>query len=191
MNRKNKERAYQLKLHRHQAEVDDLHGRPDEVVGLERGEEHVADLLQNGPAAAALGHRHDGEEPGDAKGRKHELVHGHALHGWHKGAALGQGEASLEEAEPLELDGRHAEAVGHEARQPLKVKGRRQRPGLGYQVAVQQRVLAVQLVDLYRQPVFARVQALAQCPLPDGRNGLRHRIGHAAKHRVGHHHREY
>src|SRR4051812_5395659 len=65
------------------------------------------------------------------KRSKNELIKSHPLHCRAERARLGDGEAPLEELEPLELYRGHAEAVRHEPRQPFEVEGRRQNSRVG------------------------------------------------------------
>jgi len=185
--------SYQLELHGHQAEVDDLDSRPHHVVRLDGGNVHVAHLLVNGPLSTSLGNRHGGEEAGDTEGRENELIKGDTLHGRQEGARLGDGEAVLEELEPAELDRSHAEAVGHEARKALKVEGRRKELGVRDQVPLVEGVLAVELVDLYGKGIVSRVRRLPGRILAHGT--LAHRcdclgdgVGDTTEDGVGHHH---
>lgn len=181
--------THQLELNRHQAKVDNLHSRPQAVVGLERRKIHVPELAGDCATASTLGNGHGGEEDSQTEGRKDELVKRDTLHGGAESARLGDGEDVLEEAEPLELDGGHAEAVGHEAGEALKVKGRRQVLRVGDQVAVVEGVLAVELVDLDGDTVvLLEAAGLAEGSLADGRDGLGDRVGDATEDGVGDHH---
>lgn len=188
--------THQLELHGHQAEVDNLDRRPQNVVGLERRHIHVPHLVIHAPLSTALGQRHGSEEARETEGRKDELVESHPLQSRQVGARLGDGEASLEEAEPLELQGRHAEAVRHEAGQPLKVERRRQVPRLRDKILFVEGVLPVELVDLVGDGVVTGVRApagwvLAEGSLADRRDGLGYRVGDSTQDRIGHHHREH
>lgn len=51
-----------LELNGHDAEVENLHGRPQEIVRFERRNVDVAELVDQGIPAAAFRHRHEGEE---------------------------------------------------------------------------------------------------------------------------------
>ena len=62
------------------------------------------------------------EEPTNR--RKHQLIHRHPLQRRYRAALLGNRERTREKRKPVKLYRRHEEAVRHEARQTLKVKGR-------------------------------------------------------------------
>lgn len=112
-----------MKLDRYCPEIQDLHRRPNHVIGPQGGKIDVLKFLEDGAAATTLGNGHVGEEDTETDGGEDELVHGDALQGGDGAAGLGDGEGARQEAEPLELDGRHEEAVGHEAGEALEVEG--------------------------------------------------------------------
>jgi hypothetical protein len=56
--------TYNLVLDRHDSEVDHLHCRPDQPVGLERRDIDVLELALHGALSTALSHGHEGEEAG-------------------------------------------------------------------------------------------------------------------------------
>jgi len=131
------ESTHKLELHRHQPEVDHLHRRPQHEVRLQRGDVHIPQLLLDRPPAPALGHRHGREEDPETERREDELVKDDPLQGLSEGGRLGRdGKALLEKLEPPELERRHAEAVGHEAREALEVEGRREGSRVRNQLAV-------------------------------------------------------
>lgn len=181
--------THQLELNRHQAKVDNLHSRPHTVVGLERGKIHVPKLARDSTTTSTLSNGHGSKEDTQTKRRKDELIKRNTLHGGSKSARLGDREDVLEEAEPLELDGRHAEAVRHEAGQTLKVERRRKVLRVGNQVAVVEGVLAVELVDLDGDAVvLLEAAGLAEGSLADGCDGLGNCIGDTTEDGVGDHH---
>lgn len=181
-----------MKLHRHQSEVDDLHQGPHHEVRLQRRDVHVAELVRDRPTAAALRHGHGREEAADAEGGEDQLVEGHALHRRAEGAVLGDGERARQEAEPLELHGRHREPVRHEPGQPLEVEGRRQQLRVRDQLPVAPRVLLVQVVDLDRHRVVLRYAArLSQRSLSHRCDGLGYGVGDASEDGVRYHHGKY
>lgn len=120
-------KTYNLELNRHDPEVDDLHGWPDQKVGLESRHIDVLELALHGALPTTLRNRHVREESRETSGRKQELVECDALERrYPRTADLCDGERLGQEAEPAVLDGRHEEPVRHEADCALKVKGRRQ-----------------------------------------------------------------
>lgn len=151
--------------------------------------------MVDGPAASSLSNGHDGEEARETEGSEDQLVESHPLHGRDEGARLGDGEAPTEEAEPLELERGHAEAVGHESRESLKVEWRREVLRLGDQISVEEGLLAVQLVYLEGDRIVLRIRRLtrgqlAEGSLADGGYGLGDGICDASEDGVGHHHCE-
>lgn len=185
--------THQLELNWHQAEVDDLDRGPNHKVGLERRHIHVPQLVLHGAPTTTLGNRHDSEESGNTKRRKHQLVHRHPLHRRAKSSRFCDREGLLQELEPLELHRGHAEAVGHEARQSLKVKRRWEDAGVRDKVAIAERVFAVEFLDLDSDGVILGVRvegALSRGSLLDGGYGLCDGICYASQDRIGDHHRE-
>src|SRR5688572_26303465 len=116
--------THKLELNRHETEVDDLHRRPHNEVGLERRDVHVPELVGDRPTATSLCNRHDCEECTHTKRRKDELIESNSLQRWPELACLRHREGARQELEPLELNGGHAETVGHESGETLEVKGR-------------------------------------------------------------------
>ena len=115
--------THQLKLHWHQAKVDQLHGRPQHIVGLERGHKHVAQLVGDSAAATSLSDSHDCKEQTKAERGVDQLVKDDALDGLAESRpALCNREDGAEEAEPAVLQRRDAEAIGDEAGEALKVE---------------------------------------------------------------------
>ena len=112
-----------LKLNRHRPEIQDLHRGPDHIIRLQGRQIDVLEFLEDGPLPPALCDGHEGEKDAQADRREDQLVHGHSLHGGDGAAGLGDGEGAGEEAEPLELDGGHEKAVGHEAGEAFEVEG--------------------------------------------------------------------
>lgn len=181
--------TYQLELHGHQAEVDNLHSRPDDEVGLQRGDVHVTQLAHDGTTATTLGDGHDREEAQQTKGRKDELIKGDSLHGGDEGAGLGDGKSGRQELEPAELERRHAETVGHEASQALKVEWGRQAADVGNEVLLVEGVLAVEVVDLDCDTIIlVNAPGFTDSLQAKGGNCLCGRIGDATEDGVGHHH---
>lgn len=95
--------THELELDGHQAEVDDLDGRPDGIVGLECRHVHVPELVVDGPFATALGDGHGCVEAHETKGREKELIKSDPLHGWHESTGLAERKSPFQKAEPLEL----------------------------------------------------------------------------------------
>lgn len=60
-----RECTHELELNRHQTEVDDLHRRPNCVVGLQGWHVHVTELRHDSTSATALSNGHDAEEAGN------------------------------------------------------------------------------------------------------------------------------
>jgi hypothetical protein len=184
-----KKNTYQLELHRHQTKVDNLNGWPHNEVGLESRNIHIPQLVRDCPSTTTLSDSHGGEEDTDTKRSKDELVECNTLHGRAECAGLGDGEDALEELEPPELHGRHAETVGHETSEALEIEGRGKVLVIGNQVSLEKGILLVKLVDLDGEVVALRDAAgLAHCPLTDGCDGLRDGVGDATEDGIRHHH---
>lgn len=177
--------THKLELDGHQTEVDNLHSRPDGIVGLERWDIHVPELVVDGPLATTLGNGHGSVEAHETEGREDELVQSDPLQGWHESTRLAKRESPFQKAEPLELQGRHHETVGHEPRQSLEVKGRRQDFGLGNQLAVRNRIFDIEFVGQ-----LAISCALFQGALAHGGDRLGDGVSYASQDSVGHHHGE-
>lgn len=181
--------TYQLELNRHQTEVDNLHSRPDNIVGLESRNVHVPKLVGHSATTTTLGNCHGGVENSQTERRKDKLVESNALHGGDESARLGNGEDTLEESEPLELHGGHAETVGHEAGETLKVKGWGKADRVGDQVALVEGVLSIELVDLNGDAVvLLEATGLADSSFADGGDGLGDCVCDASEDGVGDHH---
>jgi hypothetical protein len=179
----------QLELNRHQTEVDNLHSRPHNVVGLEGGNVHIPKLVGHSTTTATLSNCHGGIENSQTERRKDELVKGNALHSGDESARLGDRKDTLEESEPLELHRGHAETIGHEARETLKVKGRGKANRVGDQVALVEGVLAVELVDLDSDAVvLLEATGLADSSFADGGDGLGNCVCDASEDGVCDHH---
>jgi hypothetical protein len=171
--------TYQLELNRHQTEVDNLHSRPNNIIGLEGGNVHVPKLVGHSATTTTLSNCHGSVENSQTEWRKDELVESNAFHGGDESARLGNGEDTLEESEPFELHRGHAETVGHEARETLKVKGWGEADRVGDQVAFVERVLSVELVDLNSDAVVLLKAAwLAESSFADGGDGVCDHHGH-------------
>lgn len=181
--------TYQLELNRHQTEVDNLHSRPHNIVGLESGNVHVSKLVGHSATTTALSNCHGGVENSQTERRKDKLVESNALHGGDESARLGNGEDTLEESEPLELHGGHAETVGHEAGETLKVKGWGKADRVRDQVALVEGVLSIELVDLNGDAVvLLEATGLADSSFADGGDGLGDCVCDASEDGVGDHH---
>ncbi len=111
-------------MNRDGPKVQDLHRRPDHIIGPQRWQVDVLEFLHDRSLPTSLGDRHECKEGAEADGGEDKLVHCHALHGGDGAAGLGDGEGAGQEAEPLELEGRHEEAVGHEAGEAFEVEWR-------------------------------------------------------------------
>jgi hypothetical protein len=111
-----------LELNRHRPEIEYLNRRPDHIIRSQRWEVYVLKLLEYGPLASTFRDGHVCEEHAETDGRKDQLVHRYALQSGDSAAVLGDGEGAGEETEPLELDGGHEEAVGHEAGEAFEVE---------------------------------------------------------------------
>jgi hypothetical protein len=179
----------QLELNRHQTEVDNLHSRPNNIIGLEGGNVHVPKLVGHSATTTTLSNCHGSVENSQTEWRKDELVESNAFHGGDESARLGNGEDTLEESEPFELHRGHAETVGHEARETLKVKGWGEADRVGDQVAFVERVLSVELVDLNSDAVVLLKAAwLAESSFADGGDGLGDCVCDASEDGVCDHH---
>lgn len=107
--------TYNLELTRHQSEVDQLYSGPDQVVGLERRNVDILELLLDFLATASFCHSHESKEGSKTNWCEEELVKSSSL-GCRAGtSSLGKREDAIEEAEPLVLDGGHDETVCHES----------------------------------------------------------------------------
>lgn len=184
--------TYQLELNRHQAEVDNLYSRPNNIVGLESWNVHIPKLVRNGATATTLSNSHGRVKHSQTKWRKDELIESNALHGGDESAGLGDGEDSLEEAEPLELHRSHTETVCHEARETLKVERWRKADRVGDQVALVEGVLAVKLVDLNSDAVVLLKTAwLTDSSFANRGDGLGDCVGDTSEDGVSDHHGHY
>jgi hypothetical protein len=183
------ELTYQLELNRHQTEVDHLNSRPHKIVGLESRNVHIPELVGHSTSTTTLSDSHGSVENSQTEWRKDELVESNAFHGGDESARLGNGEDTLEESEPFELHRGHAETVGHEARETLKVKGWGEADRVGDQVAFVERVLSVELVDLNSDAVVLLEAAwLAESSFADGGDGLGDCVCDASEDGVCDHH---
>lgn len=81
-------------------EVDQLHERPDQVVGLQGGQVALLELLLR---RAALHGGHAAEEDADHGGREDALVDGDARHDL--GVLVAEDDPALQELEPGRRDG--------------------------------------------------------------------------------------
>jgi hypothetical protein len=179
--------THNLELQRHDAEVENLHGRPDHVIRLQRRNVHFLELASNGATAAALGDGHEEEEERETchlaavrnvgvihtDGGHDQLIQGDPLERLGGGGVLGERERGTEESEPAVLHGSDEEAVGNEARQPLKVKGRRQ--AIGEVIDRRREVLLLEVVELNGHGIGAGPAAL------DGRHYLGDCVGDASE----------
>lgn len=169
---KGKRGAYNLELNRHDPEVDDLHGRPDQEVGLQRRDVDILELALHCALSAALGDGHVCEEGCQTGRREQELIECNTLERGNPGTArLCNRECLRQKTEPAVLDGRHEETVGHEADCALEVKGRRELLRIRDDLMVGPRVAAVEVVDLDGEEVVLAC-AFADRTLADGSQGL-------------------
>jgi hypothetical protein len=175
--------TYNLVLNGHDAEVHDLHSRPDQPVGLQGRDVDVLELLLHSTLSTTLSDGHESEEAGKTGRCEEELVESNALQGRQPGRSLAHRESRGHELEPPVLEWRHDEAIGHESDGSLEVEWRRKELRVGNQVGVVDRVPSVELVDLNREEViFVWAALLAHCALSDSGQCLRYRVCDATQH---------
>lgn len=111
---------------RHQSEVDQLDSRPDQVVGLQRWNVDVLELLLDLLATTSFGHCHESEEGSETDGCEDQLIKRSSLSCCYGARSLGKRENAAEEAEPLVLDGGHDKTVCHESCQSVELVNTRE-----------------------------------------------------------------
>ncbi|KAG9954895.1 hypothetical protein KCU85_g96, partial [Aureobasidium melanogenum] len=112
--------TYNLELTRHQSEVDQLYSGPDQVVGLERRNIDILELLLNLLTATSFCHSHESEEGSETNWCEQKLVKGGSLRCCAGASSVGKRENAIEEAEPLVLDGSHNKTICHESCQSAR-----------------------------------------------------------------------
>ena len=174
--------TYNLELDGHDPEVDDLHSRPDQEVGLQRRDIDVLEFALHSALSTTLCNCHVCEERSKPSWREQELIESHTLERGDPCAAdLCDGECLGQETEPAVLNGRHEETVGHEADRALEVKGRRELLRVRDDIVFGPWVAAVEVVDFDRKEVVFAGAAFAVGALADCCQGLGYCVCDATK----------
>ena len=150
-------KTHNLEWSRNDPEVEDLYCRPQHKIRFQSGQEHFLKLARHCAATTTFSHSHECEEAGQAypncqylrktrscskwvgsltDGSKDQLIQGHSLQRRDSLAVLSERKRPSEEGEPLILQRRHYEPVGHESRNSFKVEPRRRRRPKRYHIFI-------------------------------------------------------
>ena len=171
-----------MELNGHDPEIDDLHRRPDQEVGLQRRDVDILELALNSTLSTTLSDSHVCKESRKTSRCKQELIERDTLERRYPGTADLCNRKSLgEETEPAVLDRRHKETVGHEADCALKIEGRRQLLRIGDDIVIGPRVATVEVMDLDCKEVILACAAFANSALADGGQSLSYCVCNTTK----------
>lgn len=183
MRAKGSRNTYDLVLDGHDAEVHDLHRRPNQPVGFQGRDVDVLELALHSALSTTFSHSHESEEGSKTSGCEEELIESHALQSRQPSRSLAHRESRRQKLEPPVLEWRHDETIGHESDGPLEIERWRKELRIGNQVGIVNRVPPVQLVDLDSEEViFVWTALLAYCALPDSGQCLSYCVCDATQH---------